>query len=194
MNQWFDQFRSIQHIIIVIVVHFKVVELKFILTHLWRVYWNVHVFGDVSDEYERKIIMKSFCWRVHNYLSEYTHSLSCCISVAWSNFCSWWPPGPFCSWWCPCPCYEKYDQFVLNSELLECLRWGGDCTTWGAWTGGCWYPWAYCACWGCPPKPWAGPGGTPAGGGCWKFGFCYNGELELRGDFYKIDGRISECY
>lgn len=48
MDKGFDQFAAVQFVVAVVVVHFEVMELQFLIAHIARVNWNVHVLGNVS--------------------------------------------------------------------------------------------------------------------------------------------------
>lgn len=51
MDQRFDQFATVQFVVVVGIVHFEVVELQFLFTHFTCIDWNFHMFLDMS-EYE----------------------------------------------------------------------------------------------------------------------------------------------
>lgn len=48
MNKRLDQLASIQFVVVIGIVHFEIMELKFLITHFASVYGNIHVLSNVT--------------------------------------------------------------------------------------------------------------------------------------------------
>lgn len=76
MYQRFDQFAAVQFVVIVRIVHFKVMELKFLFRHFARVHRDLHVFHDVSGN-KHFIIRRGTLKKINNLRTFYKITEKC---------------------------------------------------------------------------------------------------------------------